>query len=158
MPTILTWRLGALGDTVLLLPALAALRAAFPAHHVVACGRVAALAPALWSGLVDRTLDATEPRFAALAAGHAPAPDTLPDELDVAVVWSARHADIARALEHAGARRVLAVPALPAGRTPVAAHYLSTLAALGVEPVPFRLHAPDDAVARTRVAWRRATQ
>src|SRR5919204_417207 len=58
MPTILSWRLGALGDTVLLLPALAALRAACPAHHIVACGRVAALAPALWSGLADCTLGA----------------------------------------------------------------------------------------------------
>ena len=43
MPSILIWRQGALGDTVLLLPALAALRAACPAHHIVACGRVASL-------------------------------------------------------------------------------------------------------------------
>jgi ADP-heptose:LPS heptosyltransferase len=158
MPTILTWRLGALGDTVLLLPALAALRAACPAHYIVACGRVAVLAPALWSGLADRTLDAAAPRFATLAAGHAPAPGTLPDDVDLAVVWSARHADIARGLERAGARRVLAAPALPAGRTSVAAHYLATLANLGVRPVPFRLHAPCDAVERTQAAWSRATR
>src|SRR3954464_5141004 len=98
MPAIFIWRLGALGDTVLLLPALAALRAACPAHHIVACGRVAALAPALWSGLIDRTLDAADPRLAALAAGNSPAPGTLPDDLDVAAVWSARHVDIARGL------------------------------------------------------------
>src|ERR687888_2055117 len=158
MPTILIWRQGALGDTLLLLPALAALRAAYPAHHIVACGQVAALAPALWSGLADRTLDAADPRFAALAAGQAPAPGALPDDLDVAVVWSARHADIARGLERAGARRVLAAPALPADHTSVAAHYLSTLAELGVRPVPFRLRAPCDAVERTRAAWSRATR
>jgi ADP-heptose:LPS heptosyltransferase len=158
MPTILTWRLGALGDTVLLLPALAALRAACPAHHIVACGQVEALAPALWSGLADRTLDAADPRFAALAAGHAPAPGTLPDDLDVAVVWSARRADIARGLERAGARRVLAAPALPADHTSVAAHYLSTLAELGVRPVPFQLRAPCDAVERTQAAWSHATR
>src|SRR5437764_797767 len=158
MPTILTWRQGALGDTVLLLPGLAALRAACPAHHIVTCGQVAALAPALWSGLADRTLDAADPRFAALAAGHAPAPGTLPDDLDVAVVWSAHRADIARGLEHAGARRVLTAPALPASRTSVAAHYLSTLAELGVRPVPFRLRAPGDAVERTQAAWSRATR
>src|ERR671936_951581 len=158
MPTILIWRQGALGDTVLLLPALAALRAACPAHHIVACGQVEALAPALWSGLADRTLDAADPRFAALAAGHAPAPGTLPDDLDVAVVWSARRADIARGLQHAGARRVLAASALPAGRTSVAAHYLSTLAEIDVRPVPFRLRAPCAAVERTQAAWSRATR
>src|SRR5436309_13034355 len=158
MPTILTWRQGALGDTVLLLPGLAALRAACPAHHIVACGQVTALAPALWSGLADRTLDAADPRFAALAAGNAPAAGTLPDDLDVAVVWSARHADIARGLERAGVRRVLAAPALPAGRTPMVAHYLSTLAALGVRPVPFSVGAPCDAVERTQAAWSRATR
>src|SRR2546423_7849444 len=158
MPTILTWRLGALGDTLLLLPALAALRATFPAHHIVACGQVAALAPALWSGLVDRTLDAADPRLAALAAGNAPAPSMLPDDLDVAVVWSARHVDIARGLTCAGARRVLAAPALPVGRTSVAAHYLSTLAALGVGPVSFRLRAPCEAVERTQAAWSCATR
>jgi ADP-heptose:LPS heptosyltransferase len=158
MPTILTWRLGALGDTVLLLPALAALRAACPAHRIVACGQVAALGPALWSGLADRTLDAADPRFAALAAGRAPAPGTLPDDLDVAVVWSARRAEIARGLKRAGACRVLAAPALPADHTSVAAHYLSTLAALGVRPVPFRLRAPCDAVERTQAAWSRATR
>src|SRR3954452_9460735 len=144
MPTIFISRLGALGDTVLLLPALAALRAACPAHHIVAGGQVTALAPALWSGLADRTLDAANPRLAALAAGQAPAPGTLPDDLDVAVVWSARHADIARGLARVGARRVLAAPALPSSRTSIAAHYLSTLAELGVRPVAFRLRAPFD--------------
>lgn len=157
MPTILTWRLGALGDTLLLLPALAALRAAFPTHTLVVAGNPAALAPARWHGLVDRVLDAGSAALAPLSAGDPPVPGVLPPEIDVAIVWSARGAAIARGLGRAGTRRVLVAPAVPVDQTPVAEHYLATLAPLGVRAVPFALHAPLEAKAATARAWQAAT-
>ncbi len=169
MPTILTWRLGALGDTLLLLPALAALRAAFPAHTLVAAGDPAALAPARWHGLVDGVLDAGAGALAPLSLGEPPAPGALPPDIEVAIVWSARGDTIARALARAGVRRVLIAPILPAAaasredrgseadQVPVAEHYLAALAPLGVRPVPFALRAPAAARAATEQFWRDAT-
>ena len=156
MSTILLWRLGALGDTLLLLPALAALRAARPTHEIVAAGNTTALAPALWSGLADRVIDAAAPALAALARGDAPAPGAIPPDVETAVVWSVRHAAIAQGLARAGIRRVIGAPALPPDRTPMAAHYLATLAPLGARAVPFTLSAPAEAWERTQAAWRRA--
>lgn len=157
MPTILIWRLGALGDTLLLLPALAALRAAYPTDRIVAAGNPGSLAPALWSALVDDVVDAADPRLASLSAGDAPMPGVLPATIDVAVAWSARRAQMARGLEQAGARRVLVAPILPPDGSPVAAHYLATLAPLGVAPVPFTLRAPAPAVEATRLSWNHVT-
>lgn len=48
---------GALGDTFVLAPALAALRAAQPARELVGLGRLAALAPLRDAGLLDRAID-----------------------------------------------------------------------------------------------------
>jgi len=161
MPTILTWRLGALGDTLLLLPALAALRAAFPDHTVAVAGAPGALAPALWLGLVDVALDASAPALAPLwtpmrdiAPRDASAPQGLPPDIETAIVWSANADEIARGLERVGVARVLTAPAVPADETPAATHYLRTLAPLGVTPIPFALHAPAEARAATEQAWR----
>lgn len=158
MPTILIWRLGALGDTLLLLPALAALRAAFPAHRVVAAGHPTPLAAARWSGLADSVLDASAPGLAPLLAGEAPIAGALPTDIEIAVVWSSRGATIARGLMRAGARRVLTAPAIPEGNTPVAEHYLATLAPLGVTEIPFTLRAPAAAHAAVDQAWLAATR
>jgi len=159
MPTILTWRLGALGDTLLLLPALAALRAAFPAHTLVAAGAPSALATARWQGLADAVLDASAPTLAPLLAGGPPATGALPEDIELAVIWSGRGADIARGLRQAGVPRVLTAPAIPLApldNLPVAERYLATLAPLGVAPVPFALHAPAHAHTATAGAWRGA--
>jgi len=164
MPTILTWRLGALGDTLLLLPALAALRAAFPGHTLAVAGAPAALAPTRWLGLVDVTLDASAPALAQLwshtqgaALGDVFTPHALPPDIEIAIVWSANADDIARGLERVGVAHVLTAPAVPADEAPTAAHYLRTLAPLGVTPVPFALHAPADAHAATKHVWQAAT-
>ncbi len=157
MATILTWRLGALGDTLLLLPALAALRATFPAHTIVTAGAPSALAPARWQGLVDEVLDADAGALAPLSIGEPPAPGILPPDIEVAVVWSMRAAELARGLERAGARRTLSAPAIVADQTPMAEHYLATLAPLGVRPVPFALRAPAEARVGTARAWQDAT-
>jgi len=164
MPTILTWRLGALGDTLLLLPALAALRATFPGHTLAVAGAPAALAPARWLGLVDVTLDASAPALAQFWAftqgvqGNAPTTHTLPPDIETAIVWSANADEIARGLERVGVTRVLTAPAIPADETPAAAHYLRTLAPLGVMPVPFALHAPAGARAATEHVWQATTR
>ncbi len=155
-PASLAWRLGALGDTLLLLPALAALRAAFPGREIVAAGNRSALEAALWSGLIDRTIDASDARLAPLSRGVAPAGGILPANLECAIVWSNRHAELCRGLALAGARKVIGAPAIPAGNTPAAAHYLDTLAALEIRPVPFRLQAPPRAMERTAMAWQAA--
>lgn len=151
--SILVWRLGALGDTLLTLPALAALRAAYPAHRLVVAGNPTTLAPALWGGLAGTVIDATAPAFAPLPAGAAPNTQHLPDKLDLAVVWSAHHAEIARGLLAAGVPRVVAAPALPATRLPIARHYLATLAPLGIAPAPFALRAPEAARRATAATW-----
>jgi len=165
MPTILTWRLGALGDTLLLLPALAALRAAFPSHTLAVAGAPPALAPARWLGLVDVVLDASAPALAPLwapthggAQRNAPMARALPPNIETAIVWSANADGIARGLARGGVARVLTAPAVPADDTPMAAHYLRTLAPLGVTPVPFALHAPADAQAATEQIWQAATR
>jgi ADP-heptose:LPS heptosyltransferase len=73
-------------------------------------------------------------------------------------VWSANADEIARGLERVGVARVLTAPAVPTDETPTAAHYLRTLAPLGVTPVPFALHAPTAARAATEYVWRTATR
>ncbi len=158
MPAILLWRLGALGDSLLLLPALAACRAAFPAREIVVAGQPAALAPARWSGLADRIVDAAGPACAPLTAGEPARAGALPPDLELAVVWSARSQAIGVGLERSGARRVITAPALPARHMPVAEYYLATLAGAGVAPVPFRLRAPDTALAETEAACQAATE
>lgn len=158
MPTILLWRLGALGDTVLTLPALAALRATFPAHEIVCAGRPSAFAPALWSGYADRVIDAADPRLAPLTASAVPGAGGLPPDLTSAVVWSTRHQEIAAGLAAAGIRQVVAAPALPPPGTHIVDHYLATLAPLGAAPVAYSLRPPAEALARTRADWQRATR
>ncbi len=127
---MLLWRSGALGDTLLLLPALAALRQAFPHQRIVAVGKPASLAPATWQGLIDAVLDAGDRRLAPLLTGEPPAPGALPQGLETAVVWSGRADTIARGLERAGLTRIIAAAILPDGPMPMASYYLRTLAPL----------------------------
>ncbi len=127
---MLLWRSGALGDTLLLLSALAALRQAFPHRRIVAVGKPASLAPATWQGLIDDILDADDRRLAPLLMGEPPAPGVLPEGLETAVVWSGRSDAIARGLERAGLARIIAAPILPDGPMPMASYYLRTLAPL----------------------------
>jgi len=127
---MLLWRSGALGDTLLLLPALAALRQVFPHRRIVAVGKPASLAPATWQGLIDDILDAGDRRLAPLLMGEPPAPGVLPEGLETAVVWSGRADTIARGLERASLTRIIAAPILPDGPMPMASYYLRTLAPL----------------------------
>ena len=156
MPSILLWRLGALGDSLLLLPALAACRAAFPKDEIVVVGAREAFAPALWSGLADRLLDGSAAALAPLVAGQAARQGALPPDIVLAIAWTARPEALGVGLQRSGARRVITAPILPAIRLPVAEHYLTTLAAAGVQPVPFRLDPPPHAHAEADAVWRTA--
>jgi len=156
-PSLLLWRLGALGDTVLLLPTLAALRAAAPERRLVLAGRPAYCAPALWQGLVDDVIDAASPRLAALSHGDAPPPGALPDGLDGAVVWSRAHETIARGLRRAGLRHVVSAPHLPPSPLAVSTYYAEAAAPFGSTPVAYRLEPPPYARLASEGAWRRAT-
>lgn len=82
----------------------------------------------------------------------------LPPDLASAVVWSARHQEIAAGLAAVGARQIVAAPALPPPGTHVVDHYLATLAPLGAAPVAFSLRPPAEALARTQADWQRATR
>jgi len=155
--SLLLWRLGALGDTVLLLPTLAALRAAAPARRLVLAGRPAYCAPALWQGLVDDVIDAASPRLAALSSGAAPPLGALPVGLEGAIVWSQAHETIARGLRRAGLRHVVSAPPLPPSPFAVSTYYGQAAAPFGAAPVPYRLDPPLEAIQAVAEAWRTAT-
>lgn len=155
--SLLLWRLGALGDTVLLLPTLAALRAAAPARRLILAGYPPYCAPALWQGLVDDVIDAASPRLSRLSNGEAPPPGALPDGLEGAVVWSRAHKTIARGLRRAGLTHVVSAPHLPPWPVAVATYYRAVAAPFGDRPVAYRLDAPPLAHQATAAAWRTAT-
>ncbi|HLI28306.1 MAG TPA: glycosyltransferase family 9 protein [Chloroflexota bacterium] len=137
--TLLVYRPGALGDFLLALPALAALRAAYPAAHLAVIGPAPALPLARASGLADAVLASDDPRLTALFASTPPAepPAGLPRP-DAAVLWAgARAAPLAAALR-AWSAAVVHAPGRPppACRQPVAAYLCATLAPLGVPAAP----------------------
>ena len=150
---ILLWRAGALGDSLLLLPALAALRAAHPTQRIVVAGTPAALAPALWPSLADEIVDATSARLAPLVSGQPCVSGALPAGIGTAVIWSARHVEIARGLALTGIARLIGAPILPAPLTHMVDHYLRILAPLGVAPVAFKLTVPAVAMVTSRQVW-----
>src|SRR5438874_2318290 len=87
-PTIAVLRAGALGDFLLGIPALRALRASFPVAHVVLAGPLPQARFALAAGVAGEVLSIGDPALAPLFDDHtglAHVPDTLRG-LDVAVV------------------------------------------------------------------------
>lgn len=136
---LLVYRPGALGDFLLALPALAALRAAYPAAPLTVIGPAPALPLAIASGLAATALAPDDPRLTALFAGAPPAEPLagLPRPA-AAVLWAgASAAPLAAALRAWGAA-VVHVPGRPPAdrRQPVAAYLCATLAPLGVPAVP----------------------
>jgi len=105
--SILVIRAGALGDTILSLPALQALRDRYPHARLRVAGY-----PANWEvagGLIDSVVSADSPVFAGLHA------DTATRELraflhdvDSVIAWTAR--DPRPALQAAGVRQVVGSP------------------------------------------------
>jgi ADP-heptose:LPS heptosyltransferase len=130
-------RPGAIGDTLVTLPALLALRRQFPGATIGVAGNAAALPLAQSSGLIDTWVGFDDPRITRLfMAGDPPADDHFRG-LDLAVAWG-RDPDgtLRSGLARRDARRVLVAPSRPEPDRPVhvARHLLRTLAPLGIAP------------------------
>jgi heptosyltransferase III len=146
---IVIFRPGALGDTLLALPALALLRASMPLARVTLVARADVLPLARASGLADAVYDFDLPCWSALWREHAPLRPPAADVLraaDAAVAWAADDGTVARNLAACGIQRVIVAPGNPpapaAGDpganapTHVALHLARTLAPLLPEPTP----------------------
>jgi ADP-heptose:LPS heptosyltransferase len=161
---VLVLRPGAIGDTLVALPALGALRRRFPDALIEAAGNATALPLAESSGVIDRWIGFDDPRVTRLFMAADPPPDDHLLGIDVAVAWG-RDADgtLRTGCARRGARQIVVAPSRPDPSRPehVARHLLRTLAPLGVGPaddvIPLpEIGVPPDAVALADVEIARA--
>ncbi|MGH2411747.1 MAG: glycosyltransferase family 9 protein [Chloroflexota bacterium] len=129
--TILVWLGGALGDTLLGYPALAALRAWAPRARLTLIGRPSSAAFARSAGLADRVVESGGPWAGSLFGGAA----LLPEAPELAVIWSAAYASMAQRLEELGTRVIIAAPPRPAEVRHQARYLLDCLRPLGIPRV-----------------------
>lgn len=147
-------RPGALGDTLLCAPALAAARARWPGSHVALAGQSAAVDLLLAAGLVDLGLSHDDARLTPLfgTSGDVASARFLLGDVSVAVAWLAdAEGIVGGSLRRLGAQQVIVAPSVPPPEAGihVADHLVATLAGLGVaplaEPLAPLLVAPADA-------------
>lgn len=116
MERIAIIRPGALGDTILTLPALAALREAFAGAQLTFAGNPAVL-PLLAGGhYADAVLSSDDPTLMPLFVPlEQPSPQLTAHfgNLDLAVLWLHDSATVAENLRRMGARAVIAAPSRP---------------------------------------------
>ena len=154
---LLVLRAGAIGDLVLTLPALAALREHFPDLRLLLAAR-ADMLPLLIGSAVDDVIPFDSLLLSPLFTSGAEFSKELRAKLgtlELAMLWlperPARAVD--NSLKRLGAARVLCADPLPAGKH-AADHLLDTLAPLGIprvqEPTPM-LTLPD--TAREDAIW-----
>ncbi|MDP3071977.1 MAG: glycosyltransferase family 9 protein [Opitutaceae bacterium] len=150
MRRILVLRGGALGDLIVTLPALALLRARWPAARIEIAGNATAAQLARARGLVDAVHSQHEARWSTLfSASPLPAEfATWLTEFDLVVSWwpDADGALRRHFPRHAGQTFVCG-EALPQ-QAPAAAHYCATLRPLGLATPEFRHRLADDALRR----------
>ncbi|MCS6801829.1 MAG: glycosyltransferase family 9 protein [Chloroflexota bacterium] len=119
-------RLGAIGDTLLTLPALRALRRRY--RRVVMVGSAAA--SALLGAVVDQVVEVEAPAAAALFRSDAGADHlfrAVVGPIEAAVVWLNRPREVAAALQRIGIRHLVTAPSVPADRRHVVDHLLSSI-------------------------------
>lgn len=145
---IVVIRAGALGDTLLTLPALALLRRQWPGARLTFVGRRDTLALVAACGLADVTFPYDLPDWAALFGEEAPGTGLAATSLrdcDMAVAWLPdMEGTVTRTLRALGIRRVVVAPGRPAPDVHLhAALYLvQTLVPLGIAaPAPGSLAA-----------------
>lgn len=133
MREILIVRAGALGDGLLTLPALAALRTRWPEAAITLLGPRNLLPFAEASGFIDTGL-AIEDEAGRAVLGDGPLPSARAG--DLAVVWLRQWPDVAAQLRLAGWKTVCGSPSLPTDGEPghVADHLFRALAPLGIGP------------------------
>lgn len=150
---VLVLRPGAIGDTLVTLPALAALRRAFPAAEIVVAGNAACGPLVATTGLVDRWLSFDHPAVTRLFVPGAPAATDPFGDLVGAVAWCGDPAGLlAAALRARGAAAPVVAPSRPRPEQAVhvACHLVRTLAPIlpphaapppggPAEPPPFDL-------------------
>ncbi len=132
---ILVLRGGALGDFVVTLPTLAALKRTWPHARVELIGNATAAELAHHRGLLDRVHSQHDARWAALFKD-----EKLPRELvtwlaafDLVVnYWPGADGTLARHFPLHEGQQYVAAPAMPT-RAPAAAHYADALRPLGIE-------------------------
>jgi ADP-heptose:LPS heptosyltransferase len=132
-------RPGALGDTLLCAPVMAAVRRTYEPAHITLAAHAGAVGLLRDAALVDVGLSQDDARLLGLfsTAGHRFNPNGELGAIDVAVAWLADpNGVVARNLRHSGADAVIVAPSLPTGerRAHVVEHLLATLAPLGLRP------------------------
>ncbi len=133
---ILVLRPGAIGDTLVTVPALHTLRRRFPSARIEIAGNPVVLPLLASSDLVDRCIAFDDPRVTRLFVPSGPAPDDAFLGIDVAVAWCADPEGVlARALRARGASRVVVTSSRPPldRSVHVARYLLECLGPLGVE-------------------------
>ncbi len=135
---LLVLRPGAIGDTLLTMPSLAALRGRFPGAEITVVGNQAPLSLGHAAGFLDRH-DAFGAAWVSDLFGDEPTPAlrTRLDRFDLGIVWM--HAveaasDLAARLERAGVREALPLVSFPEPRSGrhLADHLVDTLLPLGI--------------------------
>lgn len=148
---------GALGDGLLTLPALAALRTRWPAARLTALVPRSLLPFAGAAGLADAGEAIEDAAGMDLLGARGPGPGWA--RADLAVVWLQAWADAAQRLVDWGVPRVVAGPSLPpAGATVhVTDHLCTSLQSLGIgaSRVAAPLSVPTDADAAAERWWQR---
>jgi heptosyltransferase III len=130
---LVVFRPGALGDTILTVDALAALRARWPSAAIELVGNPAGGALLQDAGLVERVTTWDGPEVTGLYVPNGDVPRRW-SIANAAVLWLPTAEPVQSALRRAGARRVIgAHPLAPVGMH-TADHLVRTLAPLGVQP------------------------
>jgi ADP-heptose:LPS heptosyltransferase len=139
MRRILILRGGALGDFIVTLPALAALRAAYPAAVIELAGNAPAAALAVDRGLLDVAYSQNEARWSALCSSSPLPPDFAKwlGTFDLILnFWPDPDATLARHIQNLSVPIFRTSSAHPT-RAPAAAHYCEPLRTLGLPITDF---------------------